>query len=125
MRTNDMFLLRCEERRREWRQHFNQRIHHEQPNRTSRVPVSVAAVRSWRPEDKAPDAAMNAVLELLIDHGRALQSDLASELANILDVKLGTARAYVSASLLMFREAGWVQCVTKPGDKKPVWEINE
>jgi hypothetical protein len=79
--------------------------------------------RSWKPQDKATDEAMNCVLEVLIRRGRSYQYDLADEVAAVMDVKLGTARAYVSASLLYFREAGWVRLV-EVEDGRAVWEID-
>jgi hypothetical protein len=80
--------------------------------------------RTWTPESRATDEAMNCVLEILLRRGRSLQSDLAEEVAATMDVPIGTARAYVSASLLYFRLAGFVRHVGNEG-RTAVWEIDE
>lgn len=95
------------------------------PKRTTPVPVSEDAVRTWRPEDKCPDHAMNVVLEVLMERGSAVQAELSEEIAVRLEIPIGTGLAYVSASLLAFREAGWARCVTPPGNRNPVWGITE
>lgn len=80
--------------------------------------------RPWKPEEKATDAVMNLVLEILMRRRVALQADLAEEVAAVLGVKMGTARAYVSASLLFFREAGWVR-LRAEDRTATLWEIEE
>lgn len=77
--------------------------------------------RSWRPEEKVTDEAMNVVLGYLIEKGRSYQADIAEHVAAELGIKLGTAAAYTSASLLYFREAGWVRHVEDEGHKA-IWE---
>lgn len=93
---------------------------------THRHPVSEDhADRTWRPEDKCPDYAMNVVLEVLLERGRSYQRDIADEVAAKLDLNAGTAASYTSGALLYFREAGWVRCVEVEGGKLPVWEVVE
>lgn len=94
-----------------------------QQTRTTPVRIFEDVQRSWEPEEKATDEAMNAVLEILIRRGRSYQHDIADELAAVMDVKIGTARAYVSASLLFFRRAGWVRLIE--GGRPAVWELDE
>lgn len=88
-----------------------------------RIPVSEDhSGRTWKPEDKCPDPAMDVILNILFDRGRSYQADLVEEVAERMNVKKGTAAAYVSGALLAFREAGWVECVEKDGHR-PVWDL--
>jgi hypothetical protein len=79
--------------------------------------------RGWEPEQKATDEAMNIVLSLLEKAGTISQNDLAHGVSDMMNVPLGTARAYVSASLYYFRKAGWAQHVGRDG-RSPVWSID-
>ncbi len=81
------------------------------------------ADRGWKGEDKCPDYAMNEVLQILLDRGRQYQSEIAEHLAERLDMKMSTAAAYTSASLLHFREIGFVRVVER--GRSPVWEAVE
>lgn len=65
---------------------------------------------------------MNEVLELMLRFTLVTQSDLAHTLAKEQDLNLGTARAYTSASLLYFRQVGWVECVD-PSPPSPWWRL--
>lgn len=94
-----------------------------QPNRDTPVPIHEDGPRNWKPEDKASDAAMNEVLEILIRRQEADQTDIADELAATMDMKLGTARAMTSASLLFFKEAGWVEVVGNPRGRTVTWRL--
>lgn len=85
--------------------------------------------RGWKGEEKCPDYAMNEVLDILLERGRQYQSEIAEELAARQDLKLSTAHAYTSATLLHFRKIGFVRMVeldkTGVGRPKPIWEAVE
>jgi hypothetical protein len=89
------------------------------------------ADRSWKGNDKVPDYAMNVVLDILLVRGRQTQDEIARELAATLEMKLSTARAYTSASLLHFRMIEFVRVVDREGElteggrRSPVWEAVE
>ena len=76
-----------------------------------RIPIYEDAERSWDPERMATDEQMNTVLEILMERGEALQSEIVEELGVRLEMQKGYAGAAVSASLLYFRQAGWVEFV--------------
>lgn len=79
--------------------------------------------RRWKGQDACPDYAMNVVLDILTERELVVQSELSEELAVRLELKLSTARAYVSGALLAFREADWVECLN-PGSRKNIeWRI--
>jgi hypothetical protein len=78
--------------------------------------------RTWSPEEKATERQMEVVLELLLEFGSMSQKELAEELSGALNMKIGTARAAVSASLLFFRQAGWVEVLEREGGSN-IWRI--
>jgi hypothetical protein len=95
-------------------------------------PVSEDAVRTWEPHQKCRDEVMNEVLDALLELGgkRVRQMDLVSRMHHFhQDLARGTCKAYVSASLLYFREAGWVECVgaeptgPMPFNRTPLWSV--
>lgn len=100
---------------------YGQRHHYKQ-TRGTRLRIFDQGKRSWTAESRTTDRAMNAVLEILMERGTSYQSDIADELIDVLGCKAGTAAAYASASLLYFREAGWVRLVEVEGNKA-VWEL--
>lgn len=101
------------------------RASYAQPNRVTHARIfEDHPDRSWSPEEKATDKAMNAVLEILMRRGQAYQNDIADELAAVLGVPLGTARANTSAALLCFREAGWVRVVAGEDRRQVAWELD-
>jgi hypothetical protein len=91
-----------------------------------RHPVSdPSADRSWEPHSKCRDEVMNIVLQLLLDRGEASQMVLNGALAMVMpaDIPFGTIRAYVSASLLHFAQAGWVESTERDGERSPIWKV--
>lgn len=82
------------------------------------------APRSWEPRAKCRDEVMNIVLEILLERGETSQKEINRALAERLDdVTLGTVRAYVSASLLHFAQAGWVESTERDADRSPIWRV--
>lgn len=90
--------------------------------RGTRLRIFDQGLRTWTAESRATDEAMNAVLEILMARGTSYQRDIVEELIDVLGCKAGTAAAFTSASLLYFREAGWVRLVEVEGNKA-VWEL--
>jgi hypothetical protein len=91
-----------------------------------RHPVSdPSADRSWEPHSKCRDEVMNIVLGFLIEVGEASQKQLNASLSAELgaDVPAGTVRAYVSASLLHFAQAGWVESTERDAKRSPIWKV--
>lgn len=78
--------------------------------------------RTWDPEDKATDEAMNEVLDILLSRGRMFQAEIAEEVQARMGVLIGTARAYTSGSLLYLSQVGFVRHVeTVKG--KAIWDV--
>jgi hypothetical protein len=91
-----------------------------------RHPVSDPdAPRTWTPDSKCRDEIMNEVLEIILDaDGPISQKQIGANLAALHpEIKMGTIRAYVSASLLHFRQAGWVVSNSRDEERSPVWEV--
>lgn len=80
--------------------------------------------RAWTAEQMCPDEVMNTVLGIAIRRGTFHQSDVSEEIAALLDIKLNTARAYVSGALLGLRQAGMVKYVGREG-RYQIWEVIE
>lgn len=93
----------------------------------SRHPVSdPAAPRTWEPHTKARDEVMNMVLEIILQNdGEISQKRINTLLQERLgiDVKAGTVHAYVSASLLHFAQAGWVESTERNDERSPIWKV--
>ena len=82
------------------------------------------APRSWDPSDRCRDEVMNLVLGLLLERGETSQKDLNIALAEVLPhVSFGTVRAYVSASLLHFAQAGWAISTERDSERSPIWRV--
>lgn len=90
-----------------------------------RHPVSdPLAPRSWEPRSKCRDDVMNVVLGLLIEHGEVNQKSLNAHLSDRMpDTRYGTVRAYVSASLLHFAQAGWAESSERDDEGSPIWKV--
>lgn len=83
-----------------------------------------SAPRTWDPSDKCRDEIMNLVLGILLEHGEVSQKLLNIALADQLPgVSFGTVRAYVSASLLHFAQAGWAESIERDGERSPIWRV--
>ena len=66
---------------------------------------------------------MEFCLDLLLQ-GPVRQADLAHALAETKRINIGTARAAVSGSLLLFRQAGWIRTVGEEKGSR-IWEVVE
>lgn len=94
---------------------------------TQRHPVGEDhADRTWTPERKCRADMMTEILEIILEFPTTTFRTF--EVTERLqeghpELKYGTCSAYVSASLLSFREAGWVRFIGRDG-KTYLWEVD-
>lgn len=74
-----------------------------------RIGIEEDADRTWEPEQKASDKLMSYVLDMLIEENSIRQADICKRLRAELGLSKGYANAVTTASLLRFKEEGWIE----------------
>lgn len=82
------------------------------------------APRSWNPSQKCRDEVMNLVLGFLLERGETSQKELRRLLGEAMPgTPDGTITANVSASLLHFAQAGWVESTERDAERSQIWRV--
>lgn len=77
--------------------------------------------RTWKPEDKATEEQMAFVLGLLVENDMR-QVDVAKALVAEWNISIGYANSITTASLLRFRQEGWIEVVERKR-RSNIWRI--